>query len=163
MPGIYRLKGTIKHYDWGGYSFIPSLLQMDNKENRPFAEYWLGAHTNDNCKMELAGKDVLLREYIDRHPEVLGKNVKKKFGQLPFLLKALDVKDMLSIQVHPSKKAAPPSHPRGVFHLPTKNRWANHAVSGSVIASNIPLPQTVAISLTLFRTLEIIVLVYYDK
>src|SRR6185436_13216431 len=32
--------------------------------------------------------------------------IKKKFGRLPFLLKVLDVRDMLSIQVHPSKKAA---------------------------------------------------------
>jgi len=29
-----------------------------------------------------------------------------RFGRLPYLLKILDVKDMLSIQVHPSKKNA---------------------------------------------------------
>lgn len=28
MPGIYSLKGTVKHYDWGGVSFIPSLLKL---------------------------------------------------------------------------------------------------------------------------------------
>jgi mannose-6-phosphate isomerase len=32
--------------------------------------------------------------------------VKERFGELPYLLKVLDVKDMLSIQVHPSKKEA---------------------------------------------------------
>src|SRR5262245_58165331 len=106
MPGIYPLKGTVKHYDWGGYSFIPSLLNVENKEHRPFAEYWLGAHAHDDCKIEMNRKNVLLKNYIDEHAEVLGKKIKKQFGHLPFLLKALDVRDMLSIQVHPSKKAA---------------------------------------------------------
>ena len=106
MAGIYRLRGTVKHYEWGGYSFIPSLLQIENKEDLPFAEYWLGAHANDDCKIEIEGKDVLLKEYIQNHHEVLGKKVRKEFKQFPFLLKALDVKNMLSIQVHPSKKAA---------------------------------------------------------
>ncbi|MFZ1328689.1 MAG: type I phosphomannose isomerase catalytic subunit, partial [Chitinophagaceae bacterium] len=44
MPGIYSLKGTVKHYDWGGVSFIPSLLKIDNREKKPFAEYWMGTH-----------------------------------------------------------------------------------------------------------------------
>lgn len=48
----------------------------------------------------------LLNEFIDRDPSVLGEHVKSEYGKLPFLLKVLDVKDMLSIQVHPSKKAA---------------------------------------------------------
>jgi len=36
----------------------------------------------------------------------LGKEVADQFGVLPYLLKILDVKDMLSIQVHPSKENA---------------------------------------------------------
>ena len=36
----------------------------------------------------------------------LGAAVQQQFGRLPYLLKILDVKDMLSIQVHPNKKAA---------------------------------------------------------
>ena len=53
MAGILRLKGTVKHYDWGGASFIPSLLQMENTDRQPFAEYWMGAHPQDNCIIEL--------------------------------------------------------------------------------------------------------------
>ena len=37
MPGIYRLKGVVKHYDWGGYSFIPALLNIENKYHQPSA------------------------------------------------------------------------------------------------------------------------------
>jgi mannose-6-phosphate isomerase len=107
MPGIYRLKGTIKHYDWGGTAFLPALLQLDNKDRHPFAEYWMGVHPGDNCTAELPGHQrVLLKEYLKNNPEFLGKKVQEHFGHLPYLLKVLDVHKMLSIQVHPSKQAA---------------------------------------------------------
>ncbi len=38
--------------------------------------------------------------------ELLGAYTAGRFGRLPYLLKILDVKDMLSIQVHPSKSYA---------------------------------------------------------
>ncbi len=107
MPGIYRLKGTVKHYDWGGTSFIPALLHTENKENHHFAEYWMGVHHHDNCAVELPGHHrVLLKEYLKDHPEYLGTEVQQRFGHLPYLFKVLDVSKMLSIQVHPSKLAA---------------------------------------------------------
>jgi mannose-6-phosphate isomerase len=107
MAGIYRLKGTVKHYDWGGTSFIPALLHAENNEKLPFAEYWMGVHPQDNCTAELPGHQrVLLKEYLKDHPEFLGKEVQQKFGHLPYLFKVLDVHKMLSIQVHPSKSAA---------------------------------------------------------
>lgn len=92
MPGIYRLKGTVKHYDWGGTSFIPALLKTGNKENKPFAEYWMGVHSLGTSLVETGGS-------VPTELSVLAKD-------LSYLLKVLDVKDMLSIQVHPSKAAA---------------------------------------------------------
>ena len=107
MPGIYRLRGTVKHYDWGGTKFLPALLQIENKDNQPFAEYWMGVHPQDNCTAELPGHQrVLLKEYLESNPEFLGKEVQQRFGHLPYLFKVLDVHKMLSIQVHPSKAAA---------------------------------------------------------
>jgi mannose-6-phosphate isomerase len=48
-----------------------------------------------------------LNEYLRQQPEArLGSAVVSRFGRLPYLLKILDVKDMLSIQVHPTKKNA---------------------------------------------------------
>lgn len=92
MPAIFHLKGTVKHYDWGGISYIPSLLKLENKDKRPFAEYWMGTHPMGDSKIEgEEGSLISLREYA---------------GDLPFLFKVLDVKEMLSIQVHPSKTAA---------------------------------------------------------
>jgi mannose-6-phosphate isomerase len=43
---------------------------------------------------------------VHQNPEVLGKEAMKKFSSLPFLFKILDVRQMLSIQVHPNKASA---------------------------------------------------------
>jgi mannose-6-phosphate isomerase len=102
---LFKLSGKVQHYQWGGDSFLPKLLDLDNAGSRPFAEYWLGAH--ENAPSEMQGIDLkFLDQYIQQHPDVLGAEVKEQFGKLPYLLKVLDVKDMLSIQVHPSKNAA---------------------------------------------------------
>ena len=43
MTRIALLEGSVKHYDWGGTQFIPTLLQENNKAQKPYAEYWLGS------------------------------------------------------------------------------------------------------------------------
>ncbi|MET0634714.1 MAG: mannose-6-phosphate isomerase, class I [Chitinophagaceae bacterium] len=108
MTGIGELTGTVKNYDWGGTSFIPKLLGETQKADRPEAEYWLGVHPQADCKViSPDGSTTLLRDYISLDPgQRLGTKVNHDFGNIPYLLKALDVKDMLSIQVHPNKKAA---------------------------------------------------------
>jgi mannose-6-phosphate isomerase len=105
---VFKLLGKVQHYAWGGNSFIPQLLHIDNSENKPFAEYWLGAHDNASAELIIDnGERKKLNEYIQSDAaELLGENVNNKFKRLPYLLKILDVKDMLSIQVHPSKKNA---------------------------------------------------------
>ena len=92
MPGIYPLKGIVKHYDWGGTSFIPSLLKTENKGKKPFAEYWMGIHPLGDSLVDTGGTELTPLSVIA--------------NSLPYLFKVLDVKDMLSIQVHPSKAAA---------------------------------------------------------
>jgi mannose-6-phosphate isomerase len=48
-----------------------------------------------------------LYELIQQQPDLfIGKRVREQFGELPYLFKVLDVKDMLSIQVHPSRASA---------------------------------------------------------
>ncbi|MBE7173955.1 MAG: mannose-6-phosphate isomerase, class I [Williamsia sp.] len=102
---VYKLQGKVQHYQWGGVQYLPQLLRVDNRDQRPFAEYWLGGHDNapSSVQMEPAKK---LNEHIAENPALLGSSVANRFGRLPYLFKVLDVKDMLSIQVHPSKKAA---------------------------------------------------------
>ena len=74
MKGVYTLKGVVKHYDWGGFSFIPGLLKQQNWEKKPFAEYWMGTHplgisTVEFEKGATGGLDILA-------------------GNLPYLFKA---------------------------------------------------------------------------
>jgi mannose-6-phosphate isomerase len=106
-PAIYKLKGTIRNYDWGGTDFLSELLSYPNEFKRPMAEYWLGTHPIGPSVLVTKKGDIQLNKFIERRPDVtLGKTVAKKFGRLPYLLKLLDVRDMLSIQVHPSKHIA---------------------------------------------------------
>jgi len=106
MTKIFALKGKVQNYAWGGKNYIPDLLGI-TPEEKPYAEYWLGAHVNAPSVVErengLVNLDTFLNEQIE---ESLGAEVANKFGRLPFLFKVLDVNDMLSIQVHPTKVEA---------------------------------------------------------
>src|SRR6185503_3550137 len=94
---VFKLKGKIQHYAWGGSAYLPQFLSVPNPENKPFAEYWLGGHDNAPAEIEGAAPSKL-NEYIQQQPEVLlGADVNQRFGRLPYLLKILDVKEMLSI------------------------------------------------------------------
>ena len=104
---MHSLKGRIQHYTWGGNTYIPSLFhQMPDAQ--PCAEYWLGIHAGAPSQVMLGqGASTSLQTLINSDKaRYLGKSVKDQFGNLPYLLKILDVKDMLSIQVHPNKQAA---------------------------------------------------------
>ncbi len=104
---IFKLEGQYQHYDWGGESFIPNWLKLKQRENKPYAEYWLGAHRSAPSMIEFEGKWLPLDRVIDKAPKLLGEKSREQFGdELPFLLKILDVKLPLSIQLHPTKKEA---------------------------------------------------------
>ncbi|MCP9237335.1 mannose-6-phosphate isomerase, class I [Lewinella sp. JB7] len=103
---LYPFEGVIQHYAWGGHSYLPQLLHRDNPDREPWAELWMGAHAKGPA--QLRNTDQTLDELIARQPrETLGEDVARRFDdRLPFLLKILDVREMLSIQVHPTKEAA---------------------------------------------------------
>ncbi|MBS1746608.1 MAG: mannose-6-phosphate isomerase, class I [Bacteroidetes bacterium] len=104
---IFKLKGKIQHYAWGGSAFIPHWLGVENPDNKPFAEYWMGAHPSASSTLEVDNTEENLYELIQKQPAYLiGEKVFNHFGELPYLFKILDVKDMLSIQVHPTKSSA---------------------------------------------------------
>ena len=104
---IYKLKGVIRNYDWGGTEFLSQLLSHPNPKKLPMAEYWLGAHDMDSSVLVTDNGEVKLNRFIAADKEaILGKMITKKYDRLPYLLKLLDVKDMLSIQVHPAKHEA---------------------------------------------------------
>jgi mannose-6-phosphate isomerase len=103
---LFRLVGKVQHYAWGGYSYIPQLLGIpEGKE--PSAEYWMGAHPSAPSAIHLNGDTLTLDQLIGRQPaETIGAPVWERFKELPYLFKILDVREMLSIQVHPTKAEA---------------------------------------------------------
>jgi mannose-6-phosphate isomerase len=105
---VLPITGKVQHYAWGGYYYLPKLLNIPVKKGETYAEFWLGTHERGSSELRNGSeKTVMLKDYIEAFPDqTLGKKVSKAFGHLPFLLKVLDVKDMLSIQVHPSKQNA---------------------------------------------------------
>lgn len=103
---ISFLKGEIQNYAWGGNRYIPELLGLKISE-KPCAEYWLGAHVNAPSSLITSQGNQPLDNYLNSNiKELLGVEIAEKFGRLPFLFKVLDVHDMLSIQVHPTKAEA---------------------------------------------------------
>ncbi len=105
---VLPLKGAVQHYDWGGYNFIPTLIGQENPHNQPFAELWMGAHAAAPSIVIADHQTMPLDQLIEKFPkETLGEKVQQQFEhRLPFLFKVLDVRKMLSIQAHPSKKQA---------------------------------------------------------
>ena len=106
--GVWELSGVVQHYKWGGRTLIPSLLGIDNHNGEPWAEWWLGAHLKGPSHILVNGDQQRLDQLIEEDPlKWLGEKTLASFGpRLPFLLKVLDVRHMLSIQLHPSIPAA---------------------------------------------------------
>ena len=107
MKKVFPIKGAVQNYAWGGKEFIPKLMGVQNSDDQPFAEIWLGAHQRGPAMLRMDGKDISLKDFLEKNPNVLGEKVIKLFGKtLPYLFKVLDVNQMLSIQTHPTKEAA---------------------------------------------------------
>ena len=105
MNKIFPIKGIVQHYAWGGFSFLPELLHEKNDQHQPWAEYWMGAHPQAPS-IDL-DTNQSLKDLIASSPDnTIGNRVNNQFGELPYLFKVLDVNEMLSIQVHPSKQEA---------------------------------------------------------
>jgi mannose-6-phosphate isomerase class I len=107
-PRPLPLFGVAQNYAWGGYELIPGFLGIDNPEHAPYAEMWMGAHPRGTAQVEIGGTRMSLDRLISADPWLtLGPGVALRFaGRLPYLFKVLDVRDMASIQAHPSRSQA---------------------------------------------------------
>ncbi len=103
---ILKLKPSCKDYIWGGNRLKEEYGIPYDKE--VLAEAWeLSCHPDGpSCIVngEYAGKT--LQEYIeDKGKEVLGTHC-RRFRDFPILIKFIDARDNLSIQVHPDNRYA---------------------------------------------------------
>ena len=105
---IIDLDGAVQHYDWGGHRFIPEMLGISDQAGQPHAELWIGAHPKAPAAAIAGRNTVPLDRLISEAAEtILGPAVATRFqGRLPYLMKVVDSRRMLSVQVHPGKERA---------------------------------------------------------
>ena len=103
---VFKLRPSCKDYLWGGHRLVEEYGK--EYEGEILAETWeLSCHPDGPSTIvngAYAGKT--LEEYIEEAgKEVLGKNC-RRFRDFPILIKFIDAKQNLSIQVHPSGDTA---------------------------------------------------------
>ena len=103
---VFKLRPSCKDYLWGGHRLVEEYGK--EYEGEILAETWeLSCHPDGPSTIvngAYAGKT--LEEYIEEAgKEVLGKNC-RRFRDFPILIKFIDAKQNLSIQVHPDNRYA---------------------------------------------------------
>lgn len=95
----FLLKPAFKDYLWGG----DRLRSEYHKETdlSPLAESWECSTHPDGTSLALIDhKEIPMTEVLKRHPEILGTHPRTR-DTLPILIKLIDAKKDLSVQVHP--------------------------------------------------------------
>ena len=104
-PAPFLLRPAGKDYLWGGTRLRDDFSKELAME--PLAETWECSTHPDGpshvCGGEFDGQS--LAEVLKEHPEFLGSHPRTK-GELPILIKLIDAKKDLSVQVHPSDEFA---------------------------------------------------------
>lgn len=101
----FLLKPAGKDYLWGGHRLKDDFSKEIDME--PLAETWECSTHPDGPSMVASGahKGMLLTEVLKEHPEYMGTHPKTD-GGLPILIKFIDAKQDLSVQVHPDDEYA---------------------------------------------------------
>ncbi len=108
LPSLYRLHPAYKDYLWGGNTLVEKYGKDSTYEIT--AESWeLSAHPDGPCKIvggDLDGTsfDHFIRTYGER---VCGWK-SKTFDRFPVLIKFIDARNALSVQIHPNDDYAFP-------------------------------------------------------
>ena len=101
----FMLKPCGKDYLWGGNRLNDDFSK--NIDMKPLAETWECSTHPDGPSLaasgEYCGKN--LREILKCHPEYLGSHPRTK-NELPILIKLIDARQNLSVQVHPDDQYA---------------------------------------------------------
>lgn len=98
---ILKLKASYKDYIWGGHRLVEEY--GEDFEGDVLAEAWKLSCHKDGSSIIINGDNagLTLKEYIEKKGRgVLGTN-SQNFEDFPILIKFIDAKNDLSIQVHP--------------------------------------------------------------
>lgn len=100
-----KLTPAIKDYIWGGNRLTTEFDYVSFLDRQ--AEAWvLSCHKDGENIIENSDfEGMTLQQALAEHPEYMGKNCKNS-SDFPILIKLIDAKDNLSIQVHPDEEYA---------------------------------------------------------
>ena len=103
--GVYKLEPACKDYLWGGNRLRENFHIQDEKN--PLAEAWvLSCHKDGESMLVLSPSErVSLPAFLRKNPSVSG-SLAEKFPVFPVLIKLIDAKLPLSVQVHPGDSYA---------------------------------------------------------
>ena len=103
--GVYKLEPACKDYLWGGNRLRENFHIQDEKN--PLAEAWiLSCHKDGESMLVLSPFErVSLPAFLRKNPSVSG-SLAEKFPVFPVLIKLIDAKLPLSVQVHPDDSYA---------------------------------------------------------
>ena len=103
--GVYGIEAASKDYLWGGERLREEYNVSSEKS--PLAEAWLlSCHQDGESKLLLPHSlKLALSEYIKENSESVG-DIGKDFPVFPMLIKLIDAKLPLSVQVHPDDEYA---------------------------------------------------------
>ncbi len=102
----FLLSPAGKDYIWGGKRLKDDFSKDFDLD--PLAETWeCSTHPNGPSIVGSGEfKGMLLSDVLKNHPEYCGSHPEVKDGQIPVLIKFIDAKNDLSVQVHPSDEYA---------------------------------------------------------
>jgi mannose-6-phosphate isomerase len=88
---------------WGGRR-LSGLLSMPLPGDEPIGEAWILSDRDDHQSLVANGslKSQTIGRLMKQHREQLMGKLAPRFSRFPLLLKFLDAREMLSVQVHPS-------------------------------------------------------------
>lgn len=101
-----KLKPAFKDYLWGGTK-LRDVYGKDCSFDKVAESWELSCHKDGNSVIDNGeAKGMTLAEYIEKEGKtILGKNC-ERFENFPVLIKLIDAKDNLSVQVHPDNEYA---------------------------------------------------------
>ena len=100
------LSPACKDYLWGGTRLKSEYNKKSNLD--PLAESWECSVHPDGPSIVASGifEGLSLDRVLTEHPEFVGVKKRGTLGSLPILLKLIDAKKDLSVQVHPNDQFA---------------------------------------------------------
>lgn len=101
-----KLKAALKDYIWGGRRLIEEFHKETELDT--VAESWELAARDEGENVIVNGryKNFTIREYMKELGKVVLGERAKRFPAFPLMVKILDAKETLSVQVHPSNEEA---------------------------------------------------------